>query len=226
MSGAGALSLVDLNSEVNHEPRILDVRVGERLGFDRPRDIRQLIDRNREELEAYGPLAARHRKSRGQEFTEYWLNEGQTLLLCMFSRTPAAAAVRREVIEVFMAYRRGLLAPASITAIEDQEPPQRLCDRFAQECARLGFETPEAFAKAVGWRGNKLFNVMTMETLPRKIEDIWLLLGLGFDVPYIKWGRRSAILRAPALLQTWRSLPPERRALLLGDQAGGGPHEE
>lgn len=37
----------------------------------------------------------------------YYLNEEQALLICMFSRTPKAAAVRREVILVFTAGRRG-----------------------------------------------------------------------------------------------------------------------
>jgi hypothetical protein len=40
-------------------PRILDLRFAETLGFERPRDIRKLIERNEHELERYGPL--RHR---------------------------------------------------------------------------------------------------------------------------------------------------------------------
>lgn len=40
----------------------------------------------------------------------YYLNEGQTLVLCALSRAPAAAAVRRTLIEVFMAWRRGAIA--------------------------------------------------------------------------------------------------------------------
>lgn len=35
------------------------------------------------------------------------MNEGQTLLVCMFSKTPDAAAIRKEVISVYMAWRRG-----------------------------------------------------------------------------------------------------------------------
>ncbi len=101
------LSLADLNTGIDNDPRILDIRVAERLGFARPRVIRELIVRNRDELETYGPLAVRHGKSRGQEFTEFWLNEGQTLLVCMFSKTPDAAAIRKEVIAVYMAWRRG-----------------------------------------------------------------------------------------------------------------------
>jgi len=34
--------------------------LAERLGFDRPRKIRELIERSREELEAFSALAPRH----------------------------------------------------------------------------------------------------------------------------------------------------------------------
>lgn len=105
------IGMADLNV-VAGEPRILDLRIAERLGYDRPRVVRELIERNRVELESHSPLAVRHGKSRGQEFTEFWLNEGQTLVVCMLSRTSAAAAIRKEVIGVYMAFRRGQLAPA------------------------------------------------------------------------------------------------------------------
>ena len=40
------------------------------------------------------------------------MNEPQALLLCLFSRTEKAAEVRRTVIAVFSAWRRGQLAPS------------------------------------------------------------------------------------------------------------------
>jgi hypothetical protein len=122
------------------EPRIRDVVVAERLGFERPRKIRELIERNREELESYGPLAPRRGaklpsdgevsrhggakplegSSGGRPEEGCLLNEEQALLVCMFSRTPQAAAVRREVIQVFTAWRRGHLeAPAAAAPIND-----------------------------------------------------------------------------------------------------------
>ncbi|MEL4069938.1 hypothetical protein WKW50_07295 [Ochrobactrum sp. GPK 3] len=100
-------TIADLNAEIDGEPRINDLRLGEGLGFARPRVIRELVTRNKEELNTYGSLAVRHGKSRGQLFTEYFLNEGQALLICMFAKTVAAAAVRKALIDVFMEYRRG-----------------------------------------------------------------------------------------------------------------------
>ncbi|WP_296988141.1 hypothetical protein [Thalassospira sp. UBA1131] len=108
------LSAADLDSTDTKDPRIQDIRIGERLGMRRPRDIRQLIDRNRAELESYGSLAVRHRKPQnarggGRPADEYWLNEAQALLICTFARTDRAAEVRRELIMVFLAWRRGSL---------------------------------------------------------------------------------------------------------------------
>ncbi len=105
------LSVSDLNTEVNHEPRLLDLTVAKSLGYERPRVIRELIERNRAEIETYGSLAVRHGKSRGQSFTEYFLNEGQALVVCALSRTPKAAIGRKAIIDVYMAFRAGRLQP-------------------------------------------------------------------------------------------------------------------
>ncbi|TCO07591.1 AntA/AntB antirepressor [Camelimonas lactis] len=56
--------------------------------------IRQLIDRNRDELEGYGPLASQVttqlRTNGATHYVDtYYLNEEQALLLCMLSPTPA-----------------------------------------------------------------------------------------------------------------------------------------
>ncbi|MBB4287841.1 hypothetical protein [Roseospira goensis] len=118
---ATPLALADLDTS-DDEPRILDLRLAERLGYDRPRAIRQIITRHRPELLSYGTLAPRcvaQRRTNGatHTVTEYRLMEPQALLICMFSRTPRAAAIRREVITVFMAWRRGkLVTPARLSA--------------------------------------------------------------------------------------------------------------
>ena len=69
------LSFKDINTEVNHEPRILDVRLAKALGFNRPVDIRPLIDRHKEALERFGELFRTVRKTKGRPATETYLNE-------------------------------------------------------------------------------------------------------------------------------------------------------
>lgn len=99
-------------TEFDGMPRALDLEIADRLGFDRPRDIRKLIERNKVELEAFGVCATVARTSGsegGRPATEYWLNEEQALLVSILSKAPNAPAVRAMLIKVFVAWRRGHL---------------------------------------------------------------------------------------------------------------------
>jgi hypothetical protein len=105
---------------VNGEARVLDLDIAARLEFERPRKIRELIERNMLELERYGTLPRRGAtpEGGGPTATEYWLNEGQALLICALSKTLRSADVRQELIEVFLAYRHGLIVPAAPAAYQ------------------------------------------------------------------------------------------------------------
>ena len=92
---------------------MLDLRLAEGLEFERPRAIRQLIERNLSELERYGTCHTAWQVIRGNETTEYWLTEPQALLIAMRSDAPRAADCRAEIVAVFMAYRHGGLVPAA-----------------------------------------------------------------------------------------------------------------
>lgn len=112
--GAPTLSPKNLRQKEG-EPRLRDLDIAEHLGFTQARDIRKIIERNRDELSSYGEVcatASQTSQAGGRPGREFWLNEGQALVICALSRTPQAAAVRRQIIEVFMAWRRGQLPPA------------------------------------------------------------------------------------------------------------------
>ena len=105
------LTIRDINDTVNHEPRIQDTVLGERLGMAQPLNIRKTIQNNTEELEAFGSIhVAREMIGTGKgarrKVDIYYLSEPQALLVCMFSRTEKAAQVRKALIDVFMEYRR------------------------------------------------------------------------------------------------------------------------
>lgn len=121
MTATTILSISDLNTSFDAEPRILDIRVAEQLGYERPADIRDLIARNEAELETYGEVFRTVRKTPsakgGRPSQDIFLNEGQLLLLCMLSRAPNAPAVRKQVIDVFIAWRAGTLPPSQDRAI-------------------------------------------------------------------------------------------------------------
>jgi len=111
MKNNDLLRIADLKV-IEDEPRIQDLRVAERLGFANPLMIRKLIERNWVELESHGVISTVEITTTakgGRPGKEYWLIEGQILVVAALSRTPAAAALRKEVIDVYMAYRRGQL---------------------------------------------------------------------------------------------------------------------
>lgn len=101
--------MTNLTVITKDEPRVLDTDLAESLGFGYVYDIRALILRNIRELEQHGllPASMLHSGQRGRPAKAYYLNEAQALLICMFSRTPNAAKVRKQVIDVFRAYRAG-----------------------------------------------------------------------------------------------------------------------
>ena len=107
-----SLTINDLQV-IEDEPRIKDIVLGERLGFNRAVKIKDIIKRNIQELQGFGAFPQFGETMKvgcvNRKIMTYYLNEAQALLLCMFSRTAKAAQVRKELIDVYMTYRtRGL----------------------------------------------------------------------------------------------------------------------
>lgn len=102
----------------DEEPLARDVELAERLGFARPRDIRKLVERmlrdgtlNDSDVRA---TVARTRVGIAERsVVEYLLTETGALLVTAKSETAKANAITRQVVEVFVAARRGLLAPTA-----------------------------------------------------------------------------------------------------------------
>jgi hypothetical protein len=92
--------------------RIRDVELGARLGYARPRAIRELIER----MLADGKLSDAGLcrivvQSGGRPANEFWLNERSAIKVIAKSETPVADAILDEVIDVFVAWRNGKLMP-------------------------------------------------------------------------------------------------------------------
>lgn len=97
------------------EPFVRDIELGERLGFERPRDIRKLVERmyadgilNDSDLRA---TVARWETLPGVAKTtrEYLLTETAALLVTGRSDTKIAHQITRQIVEVFLAARRRVL---------------------------------------------------------------------------------------------------------------------
>lgn len=155
---ASALSISDLNTTINHEPRVSHVRLSAVLGYDSPHRLADLIERNAAELERYGEVSRTVRETTskgGRPGRDYWLNEAQALLACIRSDAPNAPDVRQQVIEVYMAYRRGELpAPAN-------DKPMTLADmdrarRLVAECRKVnGPRAAQAMWRELGLPGGE-----------------------------------------------------------------------
>lgn len=224
----GALALSDLRV-LGGEPRIADHSLAQTLGYLSVKKVRQLISRHYGELTRHGEVWTQSEAkpqetadSGGRPATSFLLNEPQTLLVCMFSRTNAAAEVRRQVIEVFMAWRRGEL--------ERTTPPQRapklpdrksrwasMEKRIAQLERMITFqgkvETP-AFARALAYAPNILFLDHDDGRRRRQSRPKW-----WYDLPVreavIEHHRQMTIDKALASLVTefGRARAPSRSSL-------------
>ena len=112
--GQFALTVADLNTIVHHEPRVEDIRLAEALGFGRPADVRELIERHREALDRFGEVIRTVRKTSsrgGRPGRTFWLNKRQCLYLCTKSEAARATEVTIQMVEVFDAQLAGRLAP-------------------------------------------------------------------------------------------------------------------
>lgn len=102
---------------LDDEPRILDPELAERLGFERPGKIRELIERHMPQLVLFGncPTVGQRVGTRGPSAKVYYLNEDQATYIASSSETPKALEIKVEIIKVFGACRRGQLVLASTT---------------------------------------------------------------------------------------------------------------
>lgn len=97
------------------EPLIEDEVLGRKLGFTRPRKVRDLIGR----LVASGQIdaprrgVARRPGNGGHEYTPFLLTRTQALHVIAKSETPTAAAITAEMIEVYMAWLDGRRTPSA-----------------------------------------------------------------------------------------------------------------
>lgn len=104
------------------EPTVLDLDLGARLGFARPRKFRDLVARMiRDGIlkdSDHRPTVGRCSIGSGatREVTEYHLTRKGALLAIAKSRTPKANEITRQMVDVFDAYLRGTtpsVAPAA-----------------------------------------------------------------------------------------------------------------
>jgi hypothetical protein len=136
MNVLSPLTILDINTAVDAEPRILDTRLAEILGFSRPRKIRDIISRNTVALERFGGISPHTgaKIGRGRPEQGFWLNEKQALFLCAKSDAPNAVEVTIQMVEVFHAVISGAGLPA---VVDQHEMMAEVAHRTENALARL-----------------------------------------------------------------------------------------
>ncbi|MFD2677658.1 phage antirepressor KilAC domain-containing protein [Camelimonas lactis] len=142
--------------EIDGQPLVHDENLARELGYSEPRMIRKLILRNVAELQGYGVLCRRVTKSsdplgRGRPRNEFYLNEEQALLLCMFSEAEKAVAIRREIIAVYQAWRKGHLKPDQPSIPTDYASALRLAADEHEKRVELEAKVAEDAPKVADW---------------------------------------------------------------------------
>ncbi|WP_376958165.1 hypothetical protein ABNQ39_14165 [Azospirillum sp. A26] len=132
------LSLSDIDTTVSGEPRVLDLRLAEVLGFSQVRDIRKLIERHREVLERFGEVCAtvaQTSRKGGRPATEFWLTKKQAVYLCTKAETERAITVTIQIVELFDAVTGGAAHPALAPVLTraDLDAIDRRARRIGQE---------------------------------------------------------------------------------------------
>ncbi len=138
----------------NNELMVEDLELGKRLGYSEPRLIRRLIKNLLESgalrTETVCDTVSQTSPRGGRPSTIYWLNEKAALKVITKSETAMADAITDEIIDVYMAARRGELKPRPQ---DEVTVPFKRAETVARStlrlCKMLGTETGMAKAIAV-----------------------------------------------------------------------------
>ena len=172
---------------LNGEPRIRDLDLAARLGFEDPHIIRTLIKRHAVAVAELGLSATVAERSGGRPGMAYYLNRKQAIFITAKSETPKATEITIEIVERFDAYERGLHpvkspinmrdpAQLALAAMQLVEINRELVQRVERADAKITVLTPRVqFADEIAqrpgelsvdevaklllrWSGNKLFS--------------------------------------------------------------------
>lgn len=140
--------------DIDGEPMIEDLELAARLEYAQPRDVRKLIKRM---IDAGAIKANDYRATvarvNGGEASIYHLTEAAALLVTTRSETQKAAEITRQVIDVFIEYRKGTISKAETLPKASAPTPitdsKNMLADFLEVSQMLGMDTPMARAVAV-----------------------------------------------------------------------------
>lgn len=170
------------------EPYIPDVELGKRLGFKRPRAIRQIIKRWHttgvfRDLRCISPHgtansgAAPRGVARNVAAIQFFLCEADALFVITKSETDLAIQITQKIIDVFMAWRRGQLAqpktdPALVAIHEELKSLRLLNTNIAQA---VGIPLPGAIAREAKGRNRSHSSIEKHLGIRLHVENLFEL---------------------------------------------------
>lgn len=162
------------------EPTILDEELAIRLGFSRPRDIRKLVERmiadgiiNDSDIRA--TVARVPTGVSSIAVTQYRLTEIAALLVIGRSDTKLAHAITRQVVQLFIAIRRGQLAAPQPDPVPVLPTSPTLGDLYHDDtksrCAMTARCTGQSIHRVQGWL-RVLYNVPSVYRINAVFRDV------------------------------------------------------
>ena len=133
------LTVADITTGIDIDPRIRDLRLAEALGFKNIHAIRPLIARHIGALQRFGAVSLTQEKpgkTGGRPGQAYYLNRKQALFITAKSDTDRSADIAVEMVEVFDAHLSGTLKPstgkavAAVKALPPRTPAKRRPGKF------------------------------------------------------------------------------------------------
>lgn len=108
-----------LVTDIDDVPRVRDIDLAIRLGYERPADVRELIARlvRNGDINDSGiiRIVRKNTGERGRPAVECWLTEEDALMVVARSETKEASRLLRAIIDVFLAFKRGFATDAATT---------------------------------------------------------------------------------------------------------------
>ncbi|MCE8007131.1 hypothetical protein [Aestuariivita sp.] len=125
---------------IEGDARVSSARLKDVLGYSAISKVNKIIRRHQSELSDYGEIILARagqnsilprteaKSGRGRPAQEYLLNEHQAVAICMWAETAKAREARRQIIEVFLAWRRGDLHGLAAKRQQTSDPFQASAD--------------------------------------------------------------------------------------------------
>jgi len=173
---------------VETAPLAFDLDVAERLGFERPRNIRNLIKRYKTSLGDICFTVKQNAGERGRPAIEYWLTEEQVMFLVTKSETPRAVDLTKEMIRIFLLVKNGN-APAVATGVSESRVGEMIAAAFGPLAAAIS-----ALANKLGLdSGPFIGEAAAQEHILRPLRQYAEMRAWSLDIPPEAKRQRAAL---------------------------------